>query len=372
VRPNPSVYAGSDNVIETIVASISMTVGSRLIKAIAENRNLDGADAGEIMTALLGAIVAGQSKTNEDLVRLEQKVDVLTTNPYKASMASGARLLQDAAPAHRRAEDRRDLLNQARQAFSEAIGHAHGRALDTARAEVMYGMTWLALGSPQDLSLALDRATRILQLELITTFQLNAHQQRDWDAQRAATSTKLRNAVLGPSLQLPDSTDTDRFWNAQEEHDAVWNLRLMVEGAPARFPRIVKPHGTSYSHARPGLPIRCDPGVRQQLLDTYVTLDAHTAIVENRGSSPIKVAPGSIIFAAEGVIRPYVSVLDGPAGTYLPPGMQVHSPRADGPNGVCLSLGRNENEELAVLVHDQLDWSARAQREKDLRQSLNG
>jgi hypothetical protein len=358
-------------VIETIVASISMTVGTRFIKAIAENRDFSGADAGEIATAILQAIVSGQRKTNEDLLRLEKKIDVLTTNPYHAAMASGTRLLEDAAPAHRRPEDRRDMLNQARQAFSEAIGHAHGRALDAARAEVMYGLTGLALGSPEDLLLALDRATSLLQLELITTFQLNAHQQRDAEQRQAATSTRIRSAVLGPTTQLPDSSSTDRFWLAQVEHDAVWNLRLMAEGAPARFPRIVKPHGTSYSNSRPGLPIRFDPGTRQQLLNIFVTLGARTVTLENRGSQLIRFALAPITFAADGVIRPYVSALDGPANTFLSPGTQVQASRLTGPNGVCISLGRNDNEELTVLAHDQLDWSTRAQRDKDSRLGIN-
>ena len=343
--------------IETIVSSISMKVGSRLIKAMAENRDLNGADAGDLVTALLEAVVSGQDKANEDLLRLEKKIDVLTTNPYHAAMTAGTRLLSDAAPAHRRAEDRRDMLNQARQAFAEAIDHAHGRALETARAEVMYGLTWLALGSPLDLPAALDRATRVLQVELITTFQLNAHRERDWEHQRDATSTRIRNAVWGQSFKLQDSTNTDRFWLAQEEHDGVWRLLLMAEGAPARFPRMVKPHGTAYSNSRPGLPVRFDPGVRQQLLDAYLTLDASTVTVENRGSSPIRFALAPVTFAADGVIRPYVSPLDGPAGTFLAPGMQVQVPRLAGPSGVCISLGHNEDEELAVLAHDQLDWS---------------
>ena len=352
--------------IETIVASISMKVGARLIKAVAEHRDLNGADAGDIVTALLDAIVSGQTQANEDLLRLEKKIDVLTTNPYRASMTAGTRLLSDAAPAHRRPEDRRDMLNQARQAFAEAVGHAHGRALDTARAEVMYGLTWLALGSPEDLPPALDRAAKVLQLELITTFQLNARMERDWERQRDATSTKLRQAVWGPSFRLPDSTNTDRSVLAQDEHDAVWKLRLMVEGAPARFPRMLRPHGSSYSEARPGLPIRFDPGVRQQLLDAFVTLDGNTLTLENFGSSAIRFALSTVAFGADGVIRPNVSPLDG-SSTSLPPGMQVHGDRNPGMDGVCLSLGRNENEELTVLAHDKLDWSTRAQRASDIR-----
>ena len=79
----------------------------------------------------------GQGKRGP-VLRLEKKIDVLATNPYHAAMTAGTRLLSDAAPARRRAEDRRDMLNQARQAFAEAIGHAHGRALETTRAEVMW------------------------------------------------------------------------------------------------------------------------------------------------------------------------------------------------------------------------------------------
>ena len=352
--------------IETIVASISMKVGARLIKAIAENRDLNGADAGDIVTALLAAIVSGQNKANEDLLRLEKKIDVLTTNPYHASMTAGARLLSDAAPAHRRADDRRDMLNQARQAFAEAVGHAHARALDAARAEVMYGLTWLALGSPVDLPAALDRATRVLQLELITTFQLNAHMERDWERQRDATSTRLRKAVWGTVPQLPDSTNSDRSVLAQHEHDAVWKLRLMLEGAPTRFPRMLRPHGSAYSETRPGLPVRFDPGVRQQLLDTFVTLDVNTLTLENLGSSAIRFVLSTVAFGADGVIRPNVSPLDG-AGKSLSPGMQVQGARNPGMDALCLSLGRSENEELTVLAHDKLDWSTRAQRERDIR-----
>jgi hypothetical protein len=315
---------------------------------------------------LLESIVSGQNKANEDLLRLEKKIDVLTTNPYRAAMTAGTRLLSDAAPAHRRSEDRRDMLNQARQAFAEAIGHAQGRALDTARAEVMYGLTWLALGSPMDLPAALERATKVLQLELITTFQLNAHRERDWERQRDATSTRVRNAVWGPSLKLPDSTNTDRLWLAQEEHDAVWRLLLMAQGAPARFPRILRPHGSAYSDSRPGLPIRFDPGVRQQLLDAFITLDATTVTLENLGSSAIRFALSPVAFGADRVIQPNVSPLDR-ASTTLPPGMQVHGERVPGQDALCLSLGRSENEELAVLAHDKPDWTTRAEREKDLR-----
>lgn len=355
--------------IETIVASISVKVGSTLIKALTENRDVNSTDAGDLVTALLEAIVSGQNKANHDLLRVEKKIDVLTTNPYHAAMTAGSRLLSDAAPAHRRADDRRDMLNQARQAFAEAIGHAHGRAVDTARAEVMYGLTWLALGSPMDLPAALERATRVLQLELITTFQLNAHMERDWERQRDGTSTKIRNAVWGPSLKLPTSTNTDRLWLAQTEHDGVWHLLLMAQGAPARFPRILRPHGSAYSEIRPGLPIRFDPGVRQQLLDAFITLGATTLTVENLGSAAIRVALSSVSLGAEGVIPSNVSPLDT-AATTLPPGMQVHGDRIPGQDALCLSLGRNEQEDLAVLAHDRLDWTTRAEREKDLRSGI--
>ncbi len=352
--------------IEAIVASLSVKVGSRLLKAVAENRDLDGADAGELLSSLLEAVVTGQAKANEDLVRLEKKVDALATDPYHAAMTAGTRLLSDAAPAHRRPEHRREMLTQARQAFAEAVGHAHGRALDTARAEVMYGLTWLALGSPEDLPAALARATRVLQLELITTFQLAARDERAYERHRSATSTKVREAVWGPVPQLPASSGSDRFWSAQEEHEAVWRLRLMVEGPPARVPRLVKPHGSSYSCARPGLPVRFDLAARQQLMDTFVTFGSGVVLVENLGAAPMRFAPTSLLFAADRVIRPIVSPLDD-AGAWLPAGMQVERPLGSGSNAVCLSLGRGEGEDLAVLAHTSLDWSFRVERQLRLR-----
>lgn len=273
-------------VIESIVATLALKGGGRLIRAAVENRDLGSTDAAEVASAFLEAVVAGQRKADADLQRIEQKVDRLSTDPYHAAMTSGSLLLSDAAPTHRRPDDRRQLLFDARKTFASAVGHAHGRPLDVARALVMYGMAGAALGSGEDLASSLDRATRILQFEVLTSFQLDCKWNREQEDRRAAPATKWREAILGPSSSQPDWSTSNRWYRATDEYDALWHLRMAADKEPGSCPRLPRPHGTAYSHPRPGLPVRIDLKTRTLLLDTWLTLDASGLSIDHRGGLP--------------------------------------------------------------------------------------
>lgn len=343
--------------IETIVATFAVKGGARLLRAAVEDRDLGSEDAGDVASALLEAIVASQRKADSDRVRIEQKLDKLSTDPFEAAMTSGTRLLEDAAPAHRRPEDRRHMLADARQTFANAIGHAHGRPVDVARAEVMYGLTWAALGSGADMWLALNRATRILQLEAITSFQLVCQWEREQEARRVAPANRFREAVLGPSSASPDWTASNRWTVAKTEYEGLWRLRIAADPTPALYPRLLGPHGTAYSHPRPGLPVRVSVDTPQQLVDTVMSLGPAGLHVEHRGDSPVKVALISPMLDSERIISPDVSRLDG-SGTVVLPRTKVLVPHA-GPGipAACVSLGQAERTDLAVLLHSALDWS---------------
>ncbi len=345
-------------VIETIVATLAVKGGGRLIRAAVENRSLGSQDVGEVASAFLEALVAGQRKADADLARIEQKLDKLETDPYHAAMTSGTLLLADAAAGHRRPEDRQQMLDDGRQAFADAVGHARGRPIDLARAQVMYGMTWAALGSGDDLSLALNRATRALQAEVLTAFQLNCKWNREQQARATAPATRFPEAILGPSQTSPDWTASNRFSLAQKEHEAVWRLRVEAVGKSGSFPQLPLPHRSAYSHFRPGLPVRAWMG-EQFLLDTVVSLGPSGLHVDNRGDSMVRAELVTPVLNAERVISPDVSPLDR-GGTVIRPGTKARLPHSGpGSPAACLILGQAEQADLAVLLHKESVWPSR-------------
>ncbi len=304
----------------------------------------------------IDAIVTGQRKADADLQRIEQNIDKMAKDPYAAAMRSGANLLRDASPAHRRPEDRQRMLGNAQQTFSDAIGFADDRPVDLARAHVMYGLTWLALGEPRDLTSALTAATRILQEEVLTAFQLSCRWERDQERRQAATTTRIRDAIFGREV-ISDWSASDRWVRAQSEHDAVWQLYLLAEGSSA-YPRLVRPHGTTYSHPRPGLPVHVTISKAQRLLDVDLTLAAADLTVSDHGDSLVRAQLVTPVMDAQHVISPDVSALDR-TGILVRPGETARIPHAGpGRPAACLSLGHAEGVDLRVLLHTELDSSS--------------
>jgi hypothetical protein len=342
--------------IEAIVASLALKGGTRLLRAAVEDRDLSRADASEMATALLDAIVTGQRKTNTDLQRIEQKIDDAREDPYHAAMTSGAILLQDAAPAHRRPEHRQAMLDDARLRFADAKAAAKTRPVDLARAHVMYGLTWLALGEPQDFAAALHSAIRILQQEALTAFQLMCQWERDQERRRAAPATRIREVIAGPDV-ISDWSASNRWQQAQTEHDGAWELYVLShETCP--YPRLDRPHGSAYSHPRPGLPVYGSFGKTVRLLDADVTLSSADLTVANHGATYVRAELVPSVMDSEKVVSPDVSALDR-AGTMVRPGENVRlSYTGSGRPAACLFLGQAERVDLLVLLHNEFDRSS--------------
>ncbi|MFC7489359.1 MULTISPECIES: hypothetical protein [unclassified Knoellia] len=352
--------------IETLVTSLSLKVGSRLLSAAIKDEGLGRGDAADFASAILEALVSGQQKANEDLARIEQKIDTLTTNPFHASMTAGYRLLRDAAPSYRKLEDRRVMLNQARDHFTAALGHAHGRPIDEARAEVMYGLVWAASGSGIDFARSLERATALLQHEALVSFHMACAAQRDSHSREASPSTRFREAFLGPDMRLPDFSGANRFVVAQQEHEASLALGEMA-GLHHRYPRLLRPHGSIYSLPRPGLPIRISRSQTYEVMDVQATLTTLGLKVQNNSSRYVRAAMSKAELGPDGVIVSDMAALDH-HGELVPSGQTTHVLGLPlGPNAACISLGRFEGVEVGVLLHDQDDWAIQADRRRQLR-----
>jgi hypothetical protein len=352
--------------IEAFVTALVAKGGMRVLRAAVENRDLSRSDAADVVTALLEAVVSGQKQVDEHLERIEGKLDVLADDPYHAAMISGGRLLSDASPAHRRPEDRAEMLSNARQAFSEAIGYARHRPLDAARAEVMYGLTWLALGEPKDLARCLVQALTLLQREVLASFQLTCRGYLDYAQRKSASSTKWREAIFGTGVDMPDWTASNRFYRATDDYEAVWQLHLHSGGAET-FPPLHRPHASAYDHPTPGLPVRLVSGKPATMLGASLKLGERGLDVDNRSGTALAVALVHPILDAEQVLSPDVSALRQ-SPVQVPSGTSLHLPYP-GPKqtAACVSFGRYERVDLTAVLHTEVDWEARATLRRNLR-----
>ncbi len=344
--------------IESVLTAVALKSGGQLLRAAVEGSELGRDDAAEVATALLEAIVAGQRRADAGLKDIEARLDSLATDPHEASMAAGRRLLEDAAPEHRRPEHREEMLSNARHAFADAIGQAHGRPLEVARAEAMYGLTWLAGGSPRDLSLALVRALSILQREVLVSFQFACRDNRDNERRRTATSTRVREAILGSDSRLMDLRASDRFTEVQAEYEAVRLLQVSTGEESISWPAIPRPHETIYSHPAPGLPVRVRVDSPVWLLGAEFELGKRGLRVANRSESIVVAATVEPVLDVERVISPDVSALNRHA-TVITPGTSTklsHSGR--GQPAAAIGLGGTEGVDLTVLLHVHFDWAA--------------
>jgi hypothetical protein len=68
---------------------------------------------------------------------------------------------------------------------------------------------------------------------------------------------RVRAAILGPSTAIPDFKSSDRFWSSRAEHEALQMFRRSLDSGPGRYPIVVQPKGSIYSHPNAGLLIRC-------------------------------------------------------------------------------------------------------------------
>lgn len=352
--------------IEVFVTTLVAKGGMRVLRAAIENRDLTRGDAADVVTALLGAVVSGQKQVDEHLERIEGKLDVQAKDPYHAAMISGGRLLLDASPAHRRPEDRAEMLSNARQAFSEAIGHARHRPLDAARAEVMYGLTWLALGEPKDLARCLVQALMLLQREVLASFQLTCQGNRDHTQRKNATSTKWRAAILGVGVDMPDWTASNQFYRAIDDYEAVRQLHLHSSSAET-FPPLRRPHGSAYDHPTPGLPVRLVTGKPVTMLGVSLELGERGFDVDNRSGNALAVALVQPSLDAERVLSPDVSALQR-SPVQVRPGTSLHVPYP-GPKqtAACVNFGRHEQMDLTAVLHTEFDWDAKSALNRNLR-----
>jgi hypothetical protein len=244
--------------IELLGAAVTKLACSVLVAAV-EGRDVTRADASGVISAFLGALVQQTTQTNEALERLEGKVDALARQPYPAAVAAGYQLLADAAPARRKREDRAHLLAEARTKFAEARGYAT-TAVERDEATVLYGMTWLAAGSPEDALDAFAAAARVLEDEALQAFAdaagaIAAHHERE---QRRRTGLgRVGEALFGhdPGELLTvvgRGSGSDRLWAARDRLARLQAFRGRLLEEPWRFPALKPPPEKGWDPDIPG------------------------------------------------------------------------------------------------------------------------
>jgi hypothetical protein len=295
-------------VLETLIPVLLVKGGGRLLAAAVEGRDLAATDASSVTTALLEALVEGNARTTEQLDRLQGTIDRLAEAPHEAAVTAGQRLLRDAAPAHRTAADRRQLLADARTRFADAIGHARDRR-QRAHGEVLYGLTWLAAGSPTDAVTSFTDAAGVLEDELLATFAAAVAADTAYvraKLQRNNPLGRLTDYLVGPPTGLAFGAEAggafDQWFLARTDHTHLQGLRTTVgtgdAGAPALIPA---PLGTVYSQPGAALRVALVPGLATGIFGVTVTMTAvstpdglsATVHVRNRRSEPVHVTVGT-------------------------------------------------------------------------------
>lgn len=253
--------------IETLLGTLVIKAGGQLLKAALEGRDINGSDASAGVSLLLDAMVKGANKTSETLGRIEEKVDALAQQRYFAAMVAGRRLLQDASPEWRSPADRAQMLADARNEFARAIGSTES-IREQAAAEVLYGLTWLASGSPRDTLASLQRAATNLEDEMLRRYMGAAADSLAYAAHQVRRQTpaeQIREAILGdrmPATSIAKSgSNFDLLWVLVDDHTALQHLRNAGAGSPHAFTVLPRPRGTEYDKPDPAFPVPLVDGV---------------------------------------------------------------------------------------------------------------
>lgn len=239
--------------LEMLVGSVLTSAASRMVTASITGRDMNSDDVASIATTLLQAVVAAQAQTNKSLAKIEAKLDAIRVAPFTSAMAAGQRLLQDAAPAHRTAQHRCQLLSEARTQFAIAVGSAP-TPIAAAQAEVFYGLTWLGDGSVEDAIDAQSRAALLIEDEMLAIHPAVVSESLEYlrtEAARQTTQGKLKEFFTGsPMPRNLAGNAFDRLWVAHHEHAPLQQLRRATGWGDHGFPvSIPMPKGTSYEHA---------------------------------------------------------------------------------------------------------------------------
>ena len=136
-------------------------LGSKVVKSLITGNGPDADAWASFAGQLLGVLVAQQSRTNETLGRIEAKVDRIAVQDHENALRRGFALLESAQRSWRAAPDRRRLLHEAQMAFVEAASAAPDD-LARARSHIPVGITWLLMGSANDMRGELDAAAKLL------------------------------------------------------------------------------------------------------------------------------------------------------------------------------------------------------------------
>lgn len=342
--------------LDAILSTLTVQAGSALIGALLEGRSLNSSDASSLVTTLLKTIIAGQEKAESDLQRLEKKFDARARDPYESAMDAGSRLLSDAALPHRRPDDRERMLSDARLRFADAAGSskAPDRRLDHARAEAMYGLTWLALGSPDDVALAFTRAAADLEEEMLISFALTCRDEQAWERRRNDPMNRLKESILGPSMTVPDSASSDRFWRARGDHQAVQQFRRSMDGGASRYPIVPQPHGSIYSIPTAGLVIQVLANAA--IMGLRIELGLKGASVINEREQPVVAAVAPVERDSEGRLAPSTAALNRPPGPVVVGSGKrvVLAPPSTARPMLCVRLGSAEGVDLLAKFHSEI------------------
>lgn len=245
--------------LELLVVPALTSAASQLVKALVGGRDVGRDDAASVATAVLEAVLSTQQRTNDDLARLEGKVDKLLLAPYLAGMSAGTRFMGDAAAAHRSKGHRAQMLAEARTQFLTALGHAPD-AVRRAQCETYYGLAWLADGSVEDAVLAQGRAARLLEEELLVTLPLavdEATKLRQRQADGFTVSTIKGFFTSGDAFSNPDVAGA-RFREALREHRPLQQLRVATGWGRAGFPLTIHEPRVTPHHPYSTLIFMCE------------------------------------------------------------------------------------------------------------------
>lgn len=342
--------------LEAILSSLTVQAGSALISALLEGRSLNSSDASSLVTSLLKTIIAGQEKAESDFQRLEKKIDARARDPYRNAMGAGRRHLTDATLPHRLPDERQRMLHDARRCFAEAAASVdEGPLLDHAHAEVMQGLTWLALGEPKDVAAAFARAAADLEDEMLVSFALACRDEQGWEQRRNDPLNRLRESILGPSTVLPDFTSSNRFWRSRADHEAVQRFRRSVDGGPGRYPIVSQPDGSAYSVPKAGLLVQVLAS-STPIMGLRVELQRDGVTVANERGQSIIAAVAAVERDREGRLSPATGVLDRSTGLRVvrPGELAVLEPPSNGRPMLCVRFGRAEDVDLLAKFHAEI------------------
>jgi hypothetical protein len=153
--------------MDPITALVSLALTTTL-KQLISGRQPDRDEWASTASALVGILIDHVTHTEDSLAGIERRLDKLATSPFEEHMATGRRFLEDLRRP-RSADDRREMIHDARSEFVRAVGAAEhlNDANRHAVAEIAIAGCWIWEQSLADAQDALRRAEEVLASALL-------------------------------------------------------------------------------------------------------------------------------------------------------------------------------------------------------------